>query len=55
MEGSPIKRNLKNPGLSINKLISRARRDAREVLMAARNDPTKENKKSDQKCMFKLH
>lgn len=42
LDGSPIKRNLRNPGLSINKMITKAKRDAKEVLMVARNDPTKE-------------
>jgi len=52
-EGSPIKRALKNPGLSINKIITKAKREAKEVLMAARNDPTKEV--CTKKCMFTLH
>jgi hypothetical protein len=53
LDGSPIKRNLKNPGLSINKMITKAKREAKEILMLARNDPTKGN--YNKKCMFTLH
>lgn len=55
LEGSPIKRNLRNPGLSINKIITKAKREAKEVLMAARNDPTKPSTENTSKCMFTLH
>jgi len=53
LDGSPIKRSLKNPGLSINNIITKAKREAKEVLMIARNDPTKEG--YNNKCMFTLH
>jgi len=53
LDGSPIKRSLKNPGLNINKMITKAKREAKEVLMIARNDPTKEA--YNKKCMFTLH
>ena len=37
LDGSPIKRHLRNPGLSINKLITKAKKDAKEVLLVTRN------------------
>lgn len=56
LDGSPIKRNLRNPGLSINKIISRAKSDAREVVMISRNAPATADGASDtSKCMFKIH
>jgi hypothetical protein len=53
LDGSPIKKNLKNPGLSINNMITKAKKEAKEVLMIARNDPTKEA--YNNKCIFTLH
>ena len=58
LDGSPIKLNLKNPGLAINKIITKAKRDAKEVIMVTRNCKTTQPISpvgNTSKCMFTMH